>query len=202
MKTAEKSKDIAKPKTGWHKGRGLKEAIAFGFARAVVPALFALTLMFAQRPGAAFGQEFSGLSDVDALDISYHRFVRPGEPRIQVLILGNTTATGMYVIGETTDFAELFALTGATTGGDSWREKTRVNVRLYRNESETRSLTAEADLEHILTNPMEFPSLMDGDIIIVESRSSSKVLWYDVLHSASSIATLAFVVERVLRVLL
>lgn len=160
--------------------------------RALLLAYFALGLCF-----PALAQEFSRLDDIDVLGTSYHRFVRPGEPTVELMILGNAAASGVYVVGAETGYAELFALSGAMAGGESGRERTRVHVRLYRDEAGQRRLITDSTVEDLIAAPRNYSTFEDGDIVYIEARSRTRFSWLELLRSASSIATLVFVVERV-----
>ena len=156
-----------------------------------------LTCLLLGAAPAAVAQGFSGLDDIDATGMSYHRFVRPGEATVEVLMLGSAGASGLYVIGMDTGLPEFLALSGVSMGSSGGNEKTDVTVRLYRQQGTNREVIYEAPLEEVLTAPAQIPVFMDGDIVYLESRSRRRVDWLQLLRSVSSIATLIYVVERV-----
>lgn len=147
----------------------------------------------------ARAQNFAGFGDVDASGTSYHRFVRPGEATVEILLLGNTGQAGIYVVGVNIDLAEFMALSGVSFGTSSGREKTSVTVRHYRQQGTHREIIFEALVEELLQTPANLPLFKDGDIIYIERRSTPRISWFDILRSASSIATLVFVAERLIK---
>ena len=51
---------------------------------------------------------------------SYHIFAQPGEPTIEVMVLGDTS-TGIYVVGSSTSMLDLLALSGAGAAANNSR---------------------------------------------------------------------------------
>ena len=147
----------------------------------------------------AAAQSFSDLNAVDVSGTSYHRFVRPGEATIEVLLLGNTGQSGIYVIGYDTDMAEFLALSGVGLGGSSGRESSELTVRLYRPQGTTREMVFEASAEDVLSAAANVPVFQDGDIIYLEVETRQRLSWLDIIRTASSFATLVLVADRLIR---
>jgi len=140
-------------------------------------------------------QSFSGLDQVDATGTSYHRFVRPGEATMEILVLGNT-ASGLYVIGLETDMVELLALSGASTGVTNWREHRTVLIQLFRGPSNNRQLIAEARMQDVIAQPTLIPPLQDGDVVHIETQTRQRLTFMQIVRNISSVATLVFLAER------
>lgn len=118
---------------------------------------------------------------------------------MQLLLLGNT-ASGIYVVGADTDFAELLALSGTSTGVASIRERRTVKVQLYRSNGVDRDMIVDATMEDILIRPSTFPAFQDGDILHIETRTRPRLTFFQIVRNASSIATLVFLAERLINI--
>jgi len=159
-------------------------------ARGLLIALFALVFV-----APALAQSFSGLDQVDATATSYHRFVRPGEATMEILVLGNT-ASGLYVIGLETDMVELLALSGASTGITNYREHRTVLIQLFRGPGNNRQKIAEARMQDIIAQPTLFPPLQNGDVVHIETKTRQRLTFMQIVRNISSVATLVFIAER------
>ena len=161
---------------------------------AACPLVLTLLLL---SPAPVVAQGFAGIDDVDASGMSYHRFVRPGEATVELLMLGNAGATGVYVVGMDTDLPQLLALSGVTLGASSGSERSEVTVRIYRQQGAQREMVFEASVADVLTAPADVPTFRDGDIIYVETITRS-VDWYRWIRTVSSAVSLAYIISRVI----
>ena len=151
---------------------------------------------------SASAQEFGRVGELSVSGASYYTFVRAGEPSVQVTVLGDVGAAGIYEITTHTNISELLALTGGEIlGPELQRERREVTVHVFRPEGTQRVPIFEAPLEEIITHLNEFPSLMDGDIVWVETVIHEKRNWFEVARTAAAFATLALATERLVRVL-
>lgn len=131
--------------------------------------------------------------------MSYHRFVRPGEATVEVLMLGNVGASGVYVVGVDTGLPEFLALSGMTFGASSRGERSQITVRIYRQQGAQRELIFESPVEEVLTAPANIPAFRSGDIVYLESVSRTRFDWFQVIRTVSSIASLIYVAQRLIR---
>lgn len=144
----------------------------------------------------AMAQNLSNPMDVTASGTAYRIFAQPGEPTVQVLVLGDG-ATGMYVVGASTSLVELLALTGtgatATGSADVVRD---VTVRLMREQGGRRAVVYEQEFEGFLSEPGTYPTLQDGDIFTVEIQQRRRVGLREVLEVSSRLASITLLVLR------
>lgn len=133
---------------------------------------------------------------VIASGTSYHIFAQPGEPTVEVFVLGDASS-GVYVVGETTNLLELLALTGAGASvvddADYVRDAT---VRLMREQGGTRAVIYERPFDSFLAEPASYPQLQSGDIFTVEVKQRRKLGLIDVVQVTSSLASITLLVLR------
>ncbi len=142
---------------------------------------------------------FAQLTDPNAVvasGTSYHIFAQPGEPTVEVFVLGDASS-GVYVVGETTNLLQLLALTGAGASviddADYVRDAT---VRLMREQGGTRAVVYERPFESFLAEPASYPQLQNGDIFTVEVEQRRKIGVREYLQYVSSLASITLLVLR------
>ena len=134
--------------------------------------------------------------DVIASGTAYHIFAEPGEPTVRVLVL-SPTASGVYVVGETTNMLDLLALTGSSGSIEESAEYVRTaTVRLMREQGGTRSVIYERPFEDFLAEPASYPTLQDGDIFTLDVQQRRKVGVREVLTYTSQLASITLLVLR------
>ncbi len=146
---------------------------------------------------SAAGQTTTRFGEYDVLGTSYHKFVLPGEATISILVLGSGNS-GIYDVGRDTDLGRLVALTGIALTPDADRVA-KVTLRLYRTEGAQRREIYKASLEQFLALPGDYPSLLSGDVLVVETKLKTKFGWRDGFSIITTFAALALAVERFTR---
>lgn len=135
-------------------------------------------------------------TDVTASGTAYRIFAQPGEPTVQVLVLGDG-ATGMYVVGAGTSLVELLALTGAGVGSGTSSDVVRkATVRLMREQGGQRVVVYEQEFSNFLSEPGSYPTLQDGDIFTLEIEQRRRVGLREVLEVSSRLASITLLVLR------
>ncbi len=160
--------------------------------------LVALCTLFVVVP--ARGQVPSQFGDYDVVGAAYHKFVLPGESSIQVLVLADGGATGIYELGRQVDIGELFALSRATLGAITPREKREVTLKLYRGAGGNREVIYRATMEEFLSYPGQYPQLQDRDVMVVETVVKQRFGWRDALSIITGVAAVSLAVDRFRRV--
>ena len=153
----------------------------------VLVALLSVTPAMAQAPRP---------TDVISQGTSYHIFAAPGEATIEMLVLGDT-GSGVYVVGETTTLLELLALAGGiASSSQNQSVRTERTVRLLRDQSGERVTVYEADSDLLLSESRTHPTLMDGDILTVETEVHNRFSLRDTLSIISSLGTVTLLILR------
>jgi hypothetical protein len=153
----------------------------------------ALAILLSISPAAA---QSPRATDVISQGTSYFIFAAPGEATIELLVLGNARS-GVYVVGETTSFTELLALAGGTGAADrNTSVRIERTVRLLREQGGGRVVVYEAEEDEALIQTSVHPTLMDGDMVTVETEVHNRFNLRDTLSIVSSLASLTLLVLR------
>lgn len=149
---------------------------------------------------AAEAQRVSNPTDVISSGTSYHIFAQPGEPTVQVLVLGDVS-TGIYVVGTSTSLIELLALTGAgSSSGQSAEVSREVTIRLMREQGGGRTIVYEQEFEGFLSEPSSYPTLQDGDIFTVEVEQHRRFGLREALDITARLSSITLLVLRLIDV--
>ena len=104
-----------------------------------------------------------------------HQFVRPGYPAISLYVLGSAGQPGIWQVEQGIDFIELLTLLNvASRGGGSPEVETTILLHLYRRQGGARELIYDATLDETLTVREALPTVVDGDILVVEPEARRK----------------------------
>lgn len=161
--------------------------------------IFALAVLAASAP--AFAQEFGRIEATESNVPSYYYHARSGDAVVQAYVIGAVRASGLYVVTQGTDIGQLFALAGGPMLGERERQdRVEVTIRLYREGGGSRELIYESLLEPMLRDPGAYPTLMDGDVMEVENIRIRAFSWRDGLGLIGAAASVALVIERVVRI--
>lgn len=154
--------------------------------------LMGLVVPFAQ----AQQQQFGGISNKITQGTSYHIFATPGEATVEVLVLGGT-GQGIYIVGAGTTLDQLLALTGgANMGSSSPDTRTKVTVRLYRQEGNQRTLVYENSMERMVAEPGLYPSLQNGDVFAIEIISRRRLRLRDAFFVFQAAVSVGLLIDR------
>ena len=136
----------------------------------------------------------------EAISVSYHRFVRPGEVPMNVEVMGLVRSPGVYEVGLNTDLGRMLALAGGSSEGlRSSGEDVKLRVDLYRPDASGRRLIYSTSLDSLFLESVPYPELQEGDVINVHGTVKKRFGWRDSLSIATSAAALALFIERLTR---
>jgi hypothetical protein len=144
----------------------------------------------------AQAQVLTNPTDVTASGTAYRIFAQPGEPTVQVLVLGQG-ATGMYVVGAETSLVELLALTGTGVNPDGGTDVIQeITVRLMREQGGQRVVVYEQEFDSFLSEPASYPTLQDGDIFTVEVKQRRRFNLREALDVTARLASITLLALR------
>ncbi|MEM8601433.1 MAG: SLBB domain-containing protein, partial [Bacteroidota bacterium] len=128
---------------------------------------------------------------------NYFFFTQPGEPTIQVYVVGAVVNPGLYEVGPGLDLGRLLALSGgpALTPQQAERRRT-TTVKLFRPSSGNRPIFEE-DLDDSLTDVRSYPLLREGDTLMVETVEKQRFGWRDLLAVGGALGGIAFFINAV-----
>ncbi len=126
---------------------------------------------------------------------TYFSFFLPGEATVQVYVEGAVQQPGLYEVGVGTDLGRVLALSGGPRydSRDSNRDR-RVEVRLFRPNAGSAPIYATT-LEDTATNPDVYPSLCEGDTMLIDVVESRRFGWEEVGIIAGGLSAVAFIVR-------
>jgi hypothetical protein len=141
-------------------------------------------------------QNFLGTEEIIANGTSYYTFARAGEATIRVMVVG--AGGGIYEIGANTTMDEFLALLGGAPqfATETPGTRTRIRVQLFRLEDGRRGLLYDKELEQMIVEPSDYPTLEDGDVFVVRTRTRNKFQWRDALTVLTSTSTVLLLLER------
>jgi hypothetical protein len=170
-------------------------------SRRLLAAALSLFLMGAFAATApATAQEGSSYERIDETrsTVAYFFHARPGVPTIQVSVWGTVPRPGIYEVSERTSLGRLMTMAGgAPIEARSENEEAKITIRLFREQEQGgREMLYKAPLQDLLRDTEAYPSLNDGDVLVVETEVERGFDWRDVLSVIGSLGSLALVVER------
>lgn len=162
----------------------------------------ALLLLCAWPTGTgAWAQSLPLGDEVDPSGVAYFSFVRSGEVRVEILVLGDVGRPGVYAVGLDMGPDRLLALAGGASS-TAWSDggESVTTVRIYRREGKSRRLHSEVALSAFLAEP---PSpLGEGDALIVDVEERVQrggLSLQSVLRVITAVASLVLLVDRYAR---
>ena len=146
----------------------------------------------------ASGQEFRRLGDMKTEGTSYHIFAKEGEATIELILLGEVGAPGIYVVNTDVELDELIALSGGYPLISSSDADVTVTIRLFRGEGEGREMLYEASSVDMLSQPGLFPALQEGDVVTVEryTHRRRRINILQLISVATSVTSLILLISR------
>lgn len=158
-----------------------------------------LALLVLAPAGAAAAQPSVSAAGVEQTNTAYYSFLRTGEVPMEVFVLGEVHAPGVYAVGLGTDLDHLLALAGGVAYSSQQEDIERdVSVRLYHVAGSTRTLAYEQSLDHVLAGSPALPAIEDGDVVVVDVEQRSGWLTFDTaIQVFSALATLVLLIDNV-----
>jgi hypothetical protein len=152
----------------------------------------AVAVPAAAQPGAS-------ASEVGETNTAYYSFLRTGEVPIEVFVLGEVRAPGVYAVGLGTELDHLLALAGGMAYSSTEEGIERnVVVRLYHAPGGNRVLAYEQPLDRVLAGSPPLPTLEDGDVVVVDVDVQRSWLTFDnALRVVTALASIFLVIDRV-----
>lgn len=121
---------------------------------------------------------------------------RPGYPTKTIFVLGAVGSPGVWKVEQDTDLLELLTvvhLSGVSTSSRGVRQNAIVHI--YRGAEGSRREIYSGKFENILVGRKDYPDLMDGDVLSVETKTRIGLM--SVATWAGSAASLALLVLRI-----
>ncbi|WP_022835592.1 hypothetical protein [Salisaeta longa] len=116
---------------------------------------------------------------------------RPGYPKITIFVWGTPTG-GTWSIEEGTDLVEFLSVSagGANMTDRSPDRRIIYTVKLYRRGQTQGDPIFSARLENLFARRIDYPSLQNGDILVLDAEAKRRLSWRDISQVTGTIASL------------
>ncbi len=116
---------------------------------------------------------------------------REGYPKMTIYVWGNADS-GVWRVEKGTELLEFASVVSRTRMTDNSPDRRRVErLSVYRNQSPgTGSPFYETRIETLFSERGSTPTLQEGDILVIETRTQNRFTWRDISRVAGTIATL------------
>ncbi len=148
--------------------------------------------------GAAAAQAQS-LEELRGAAGAFYTFADPTDITIEVKVWGAVQNAGLYEVRQGLPLSTLLTLAGgpAASVRDTGTSST-LTVRLYRPQPEGYpALFFEARMQNEILMLEQDPTLLHGDVLVVEEVRRQRFNWLDALSVVTAAGTLVLVIERV-----
>ena len=149
-----------------------------------------LFMLLAASPQMAAAQYSSNVVD----------FSRAGRPTMNLYMWGTVSQPGIWKVEREIDFLEL--LTAAQVpgfGSTDASRKERTTVTVFRQTGGQRRAIYEAEAKEMLIAGGRYPTLQEGDLILVETSSKAAFNIQTVFSGIGAVASLALLFLRISR---
>ncbi len=131
---------------------------------------------------------------------AYYNYSDPGNVTIQVHVWGAMRFPGLYEIPRDTKLSELVSLAGGPQVPERERRSVRsVDFQLFRLTGPGREVILRIQMENEIVVSEEDPTLQFGDVLSVQSVVRKTFGIRDLFPIISATATLALLLDRVLK---
>lgn len=104
------------------------------------------------------------------------QYARPGQPTMTIYVMGGSGDAGIWQVERDIDFIEFLTLLNVARPLQERQDRrTKIVLRLYRGQSSRRDLIYEASLEETVEGEEPTPTLTNGDVLIVEPVTRSRL---------------------------
>mgnify|MGYP006280611613 CR=1 FL=1 len=132
-------------------------------------------LLFLATPSVGWAQQSPQLSALTSPQIK--EYGRPGYPKITVYVWGNAD-TGVWNVEEGTGLLEFVSVISRVQFGNQRPESRNVQtLRIYRADRTDKDPFFESRVEKLFTERTVYPSLKDGDILVLETNVKNRFSW-------------------------
>lgn len=140
------------------------------------------------------------LEDLKGEAGAFYTFADPSDITIEVKVWGAVSNPGLYEIRQGVHLSTLFSLAGGPRNSVQNASTSRsFSLRLYRSQGEGEPiLLLEQYVEDGILLLNEDPTLMHGDLLVLEERVKQKFNWRDGVSILSVVGTLVLVAERII----
>lgn len=145
---------------------------------------------------AATAQQTQRVTEIQSNSSLFYHAI-PGEPTVQVGVIGTVKLPGVYIVPTATRLDGLLAMTGGPQASIAPDVKHEITVRLFRGVDAQRQIIYSALIEDLYENPGDYPLLADGDVFVVDTKVNRTFSWRDAALILTSVSTFALAVNAI-----
>lgn len=120
------------------------------------------------------------IPESDLLTPNIKEYARPGYPVMTVYVWGNAD-TGVWRVEEGTDLLEFLSVVSRVRFGEANPERQATELlRLYRDDRPGGEPFFESEIQDLFSERNQYPSLQEGDILVLETKVRTRFTWRDV----------------------
>lgn len=116
---------------------------------------------------------------------------RPGYAKVTVYVWG-TADTGVWNVEEGTDLLEFLSVAVRSEGGNRNADVRSYQVfKMYREgQNRQNDPFFESRMDELFSRERSYPTIQEGDILVVETRSTRRFTWRDITQVTGTVASL------------
>jgi hypothetical protein len=145
----------------------------------ILAAVFGAVLFLGADVSTALAQQQTPQATA-LLTPNVKEYGRPGYPVMTVYVWGDAD-TGVWSVEEGTDLLEFVSVISRVQFGDRRPDERSVQrLQLYRDGRTEGTPFYESTMEDLFTERGEYPSLLEGDILVLETTTRNRFTWRDI----------------------
>jgi hypothetical protein len=156
-----------------------------------LPALFVAGFLFISTPIPVQAQEPTTAEILSAVNNpTVKEYGRAGYPKITVYVWGNAD-TGVWRVEEKTDLLEFVSVVSRIRMANRDPDRRQIEtLRIYREQTPQSDDDPffEKRVETLFSSRDNYPSLKEGDILVLESRAKNRFTWRDIARVTGTVA--------------
>lgn len=151
-------------------------------------------------PVAAHAQSLSDFERSRYSPAAYYNYAEPGDVTIMVNVWGTVRNPGLYEIPRETKLSTLLSVAGGPIVSQRENRTDRtIEIRLFRDSGNTRSVVFENTMSNEVFASEENPVLLEGDVLTVETVVNRRFGWRDAMPIVSAIASVGVMIAYFVR---
>jgi len=115
---------------------------------------------------------------------------RAGYAQVTVFVWGSAD-TGVWNVEEGTDLLEFLSVAVRSQGGNRTEVRSYQVLKMYREDQNRKNDPFfESRMDELFSGERSYPSLQEGDILMIETRSTRRFTWRDISQVTGTLASL------------
>jgi hypothetical protein len=155
-------------------------------------------LVFAAT-ATAHGQDLSYFERSGYSPASFYNYSEPADVTMLVNVWGTVRNPGLYTLPEKTTLSHLLSLSGGPiVAPREDRQDRTIQVLVFRPGPGGSEIVFQMEMNNDVAAMNVDPTLVDGDIVTVETIVHRRFSWRDAFPVVAAIGTVAIAIERIL----